>query len=442
MEQEKQKQLKNKKMLLRILFAVSCYILLCAAAAALLYDGFSFHNMTRGFVEILTSPSKLTTDYFELGGLAAGLLNVGVVGLICCFLFWAFKTKLNSTSVMAFFLTIGFSSFGMNALNLWPFILGAWLYALRQKEPFGNYVNTALFSAALSPFVSEALFANYGLSFPVSVMLALVGGAFMGFIAAVIIPHMVPLHKGFNQFNAGLSNGFVAFVVNGVIFNGLKVTRQDTAILGRGYNAFCIGALFLMFALCVWSAWILDRDKVLQKYKDLFFSHGHKRDYVDDHGVPPVLLNMGIHGAFVTLYYIAAGSAFTGPTFGAVLCALSLVASCASPHTVYPIMIGYVLFSLLPMSSPVNAQGVVVGFGFATSLAPIVGIYGWLPGVIAGALHCAVVGNVPIIHGGFNLYNGGFTSGLICLVLVPILEKFFKTKDERRNLRALKLGKD
>jgi MFS family permease len=300
-------------------------------------------------------------------------------------------------------------------------------------------VNAALFSAALSPFVSEALFANYGLPFPVAVGLALAGGCFMGFIAAVIIPHMVPLHKGFNQFNAGLSNGFVAFVVNGFIFNGLKVSRLETGILGKGYNAFCIIALFIMFVLCTLSGWFLDGHKAVQDCKDLFFSHGHKRDYVYDHGVPAVLLNMGIHGAFVTLYYIAAGAAFTGPTFGCVLCMLSLTASCASPRTVYPIMIGYILFSLLPASSPINAQGVLVGFCFATSLAPIVGIYGLMSGIIAGILHCAVVGNVSIIHGGFNLYNGGFTSGLVCLVLVPILENFFKTKDERRSLRELAL---
>jgi hypothetical protein len=439
MQQEGQKQLENEKMLLWILFAVSCYILACAVVAVMLYDNFDVGNIRQGFVRILTSPSKLTTDYFALGGLAAGLLNVAVVGLICCFLFWASKAKLNSTSVMAFFLTIGFSAFGMNALNVWPFILGAWLYAWRQKEPFGSYVNAALFSAALSPFVSEALFANYGLHFPVSVVLALVGGCFMGFVAAVIIPHMVPLHKGFNQFNAGLSNGFMAFVVNGVVFSGLKVTRLETGILGTGYNIFCVTALFLMFALCVEASRLLDRGGAFQKFKDLFSNHGHKRDYVSDHGVPAVLMNMGIHGAFVTLYYVAVGGAFTGPTFGCVLCMLSLVANCASPKTVYPIMIGYVLFSLLPMSSSVNTQSVLVGFCFATSLAPIVGIYGVIPGVIAGILHCAVVGNVSIIHGGFNLYNGGFTSGLVCLVLVPILENFFKTKEERSKLRALKM---
>jgi hypothetical protein len=30
------------------------------------------------------------------------------------------------------------------------------------------------------------------------------------------------------------------------------------------------------------------------------------------------------------------------------------------------------------------------------------------------------------------LYNGGFTAALICLILVPQLEKFFRTKEDRK----------
>ena len=39
---------------------------------------------------------------------------------------------------------------------------------------------------------------------------------------------------------------------------------------------------------------------------------------------------------------------------------------------------------------------------------------------------------VPTLHGGFCLYNGDFTAALICLILVPELEKFFRTKEERK----------
>ena len=59
------------------------------------------------------------------------------------------------------------------------------------------------------------------------------------------------------------------------------------------------------------------------------------------------------------------------------------------------------------------------------------GTYGFGYGALAGGLHYLLVTAVPDMHGGFCLYNGGFTAALICLVLVPQLEKFCKTKEER-----------
>jgi hypothetical protein len=53
-------------------------------------------------------------------------------------------------------------------------------------------------------------------------------------------------------------------------------------------------------------------------------------------------------------------------------------------------------------------------------------------------MHYILVTSVPTLHGGYCLYNGGFTAALICLILVPQLEKFFKTKEERQLAKAAK----
>ena len=58
-----------------------------------------------------------------------------------------------------------------------------------------------------------------------------------------------------------------------------------------------------------------------------------------------------------------------------------------------------------------------------------------LTGVAAGVLHFALVTCVPVIHGGFLLYNGGFTACLLCIFLLPVLERFAKTKEERAAVR-------
>ena len=47
-------------------------------------------------------------------------------------------------------------------------------------------------------------------------------------------------------------------------------------------------------------------------------------------------------------------------------------------------------------------------------------------------MHYVLVTSVPTLHGGYCLYNGGFTAALICLILVPSLERFCRTKEERR----------
>ena len=46
-------------------------------------------------------------------------------------------------------------------------------------------------------------------------------------------------------------------------------------------------------------------------------------------------------------------------------------------------------------------------------------------------LHYVLVTSVPLLHGGFCLYNGGFTAAFTCILLVPVLERFCKTREER-----------
>lgn len=51
-------------------------------------------------------------------------------------------------------------------------------------------------------------------------------------------------------------------------------------------------------------------------------------------------------------------------------------------------------------------------------------------GILAGMLHFTLVASVPLLHGGFCLYNGGFTAAFVCMFFIPIFEHFFRTKEE------------
>ena len=131
-----------------------------------------------------------------------------------------------------------------------------------------------------------------------------------------------------------------------------------------------------------------------------------------------------------------------------------LACSCSGSHprNVLPIMVGYVaasfLFRLLfvgeagAYAQAINVQAIIIGLCFASGLSPISGKYGWYFGVLAGALHFCLVTSVPDLHGGFCLYNGGFTAAFVCIILVPVLEHFFLPKEDRITARRAKRIKE
>ena len=46
-----------------------------------------------------------------------------------------------------------------------------------------------------------------------------------------------------------------------------------------------------------------------------------------------------------------------------------------------------------------------------------------------------ILTTVPNLRGSFCLYNGGFIANLVCILLLPILEHNFKTKQQRLDMR-------
>lgn len=58
---------------------------------------------------------------------------------------------------------------------------------------------------------------------------------------------------------------------------------------------------------------------------------------------------------------------------------------------------------------------------FPTNLAPVSGHFGWRWGTLAGWIHSCAALSAVSIHGGINLYNNGFASGIVASVLVPVI---------------------
>lgn len=390
-----------------------------------------------GLARIVTQPAVLTKDYFraDLGSISGSLLNYGLVGTLCCALMFLPGAVVNGTTVAAYFLTLGFCSYGMNIVNVLPFVLGVFVYSLIKKEPFAKFINMAMFCTALAPLVSEVLFRYPGTEIHAitwqGVLLALLIGVVTGVVMPPLCAHSPNFHKGFDLYNAGPAAGFLCFMIFAIMYKTLGVEAPKIeATLGDGdwvfVNVFCI----ICFVLTIGAGFVLN-GKSFKGYGKVFTDSGFKVDFSEKYGVGACLMNIGIYGLFIMAYYNLIGAKFTGPTMGAVFCMLCFSAAGSTPWNVFPIMIGYYIASLFGVSA-INAQAIIVGLCFASGLAPISGKYGIVAGVVAGILHYCIVTSVPAIHGGFNLYNGGFTAGIVCFVLVPVLETYFKTKEQRK----------
>ena len=433
---------------LKLVFA---FLTACFLIAAVIMPDRS--TMFTGLWKILSQPSKVSTNYFAVGGYAATFLNMGLVALISLLLFVVCKGTPNNVSTLAFILTLGFGSWGINILNIWPTILGVVIYALVKKEKLGGLVNAMLFSTGIAPIITDLLI-RYPHAEVVGFNLAGLGialfvGICIGFFLPAGLAHSPAVHKGFDLYSAALPIGMTAFFLNATLYKTLGVAlpaapAAETLQVASQMtvNIFCC----VVFGLCILFAFLLGCKP--KDYWKLLSDPALVNNFSSTYGNATFLMNLGVYGLFILGYYNLIGATFNGVTFGVIFCMLACCNSGSHPGNVWPIMLGYVVAStvfgwLAPLvggnfTLPVNAQAIVVGLCYANGLSPIADKYGWRYGFIAAIMHYLLVTSVPNLHGGFCLYNGGFTAALICIILVPELERFFKTKDERKALKAAK----
>jgi hypothetical protein len=165
-----------------------------------------------------------------------------------------------------------------------------------------------------------------------------------------------------------------------------------------------------------------------------------------------MLMNVGMFGFFILGYYNLIGAEFNGVTLGVIFCMLCTCNAGSHPLNVLPIVIGYALIAwLFELVAPfahgnftlaLNAQAIVVGLCYANGLSLLSDKYGWFWGLISAVLHYCMVTTTPLVHGSMCLYNGGFTTGLVCLLLMPTLEKIVDPKLVRRSLRKKRKNAD
>ncbi|MBQ7294236.1 MAG: DUF1576 domain-containing protein [Clostridia bacterium] len=436
-------------------------VFLAVSPLAAWYSGESefFESLRR----ILTSPSELVTDYFALGGLGSAFFNAAVCGLACNFIIFISRVKANATTLAGYLLVIAHCFYGLNFINMWPPFFGVLVYCGVMKKPFRENVHISFFSTALAPFVGDMLFRYSIGTFNADqtrvtvegIIMAALFGLAVGFVVPALLPGTTKMHRGYNMYKAGLAIGILGIFIYAFMYRTLGVAEPAKIIIENpryyampyAYRGFmnCFFALF--FAANIAVGFFMN-GRSFKDYGNLIKSTGYGTDFTDRFGMPLCFINIGVYGfcilaylniVFVlpTLLGLPVGDGFTGATVGVTFAALTFAADGQHPRNVYPIALGYTLLftltylicilSKFEMTWSLSTQSYMNGLAFATGLCPFAGKYGVKVGVLAGFVCAIICTSTAAMHGGFVLYNGGFTAGLTALFLLPVLD-FYKVK--------------
>jgi hypothetical protein len=153
---------------------------------------------------ILKKSGRLITDFVDVAGKPATLLNIGLMGLFSVALVLGLGIKINGPVMGAILTILGFAAFGKHPLNSLPVVLGAilavWLTPLE---------------LTLGPIL--AIFFVTGLA-PLAGRFGFIAGVLAGFVHLLITPLALAFQGGFDLYNNGFAAGFV-----GAIFASLFV---------------------------------------------------------------------------------------------------------------------------------------------------------------------------------------------------------------------------
>lgn len=166
-------------------------------------------NILPGLVKIITMQDVLITDYVQIAGPGAALVNSALVTLVSTVILYLCKDPLNGFTIALIGLMSGFSLFGKNIANIWPIILGTWTYARRRREPFGQHVNVALMATALSPLISYMALGSQHANLLVGVLMGMVIGGVLPSLSA----YTYKVQNGMNLYNMGFACGMLAMMI-------------------------------------------------------------------------------------------------------------------------------------------------------------------------------------------------------------------------------------
>lgn len=375
-----------------------------------------------GLHKILFTPDILITDYIQVGGIGAGIINSALTSLLCMLLLMFTGIVPNGSTIMALWLVTGFAFLGKNVLNVWPIIFGVFLFSRYKKEKFSNYTLAALLGTCLSPIVSQLYYSGHFPKVP-SLIIGILLGIFVGFILPPVASHCVKAHNGYNLYNIGFASGIIATMMMS-IFRLFNITFDSRLEWYTGNQTALIVFLFLISLYLIIVGLVLSKDIKNNMINITKQSGRLVNDFYTSFG-DSVYINMGLLGILSTLFVLVLGIDINGGSICGIFTILGFGCFGKNIRNVFPVMIGATIAAMIHVN-PVSSPGLTLAILFSTCLAPISGMFGWQYGVLAGIIHVSIVCNTGYLHGSLNLYNNGFAAGFTAMILVPLITSFKK----------------
>lgn len=390
-----------------------------------IYKG-SFHSVISGFINILLTPTILVTDFIEVGGIEAAFINVGLVGILNIYIMHHYQLKLNGILIAAFFTVIGFSFFGKNLYNIIPIYLGGYFYTLYKKISFKDIIIVVMFGTALAPLVSEISFSGLLPPF-LAIVVAVCVGIFVGFILAPLSSHMLKFHDGYNLYNIGFTSGILGTALTSVL-RSFGISVEPVNIVSEKNHPVIIMILLFLFLGFFFTGIYINRHAIMDYRKILQYKGRLITDFTYQVGLGVTLLNMALLGFMSLFYVILIGGVVNGPVLAGIFTVVGFGALGKHFKNCLPVMLGVIAMALF-LRNDLSTTGIIISVLFSTTLAPIAGTYGPVIGFIAGVLHMILVTNVGVMHGGVNLYNNGFSGGLVAGIMIPVIDAFHRERN-------------
>lgn len=381
-----------------------------------------FLPMLNGLIAIYLHPSLLVTDYLAVGGLQATLVNVWLVTWVATLVLHRLQVKFSGVSFAGVFTIFAFAFFGKNLLNIIPIWLGFYAYTKMKGTSLGQYTGTFLFSTGLAPVTSFIIFGIPGLPLYVAIPLGVIAGVLAGWLTPMVVSIVGKFHQGYNLYNTGFGMGFIAMLLSSIL-KAFNVDVRVPLTLTFVYHTTLLWFIFVLSIGLIGGAFILHR-QVYRPWLRLIQSPGNlPTDFYKEFGLAATLFNVGTIGLLSLFLVITLNFPLSGPMVAGVFTFMAFGSYGKHIRNSLPIITGLIIASMIPGFSLINLGSSIAVF-FVTALAPVAGKFGLFYGLLAGFLHLLIAPQALALQGGFDLYNNGFTAGLVAGIVVVIAQQF------------------